>query len=553
MSTRLVFLFFAIGIFQYQLGFSQKSDDADHIAVVDGFIEEHSYQQAINYIDSLLSTDKLQGSSFFKSELNSKKGDAYYYLNELESSFEYYLLAAISEELQPENDKKFIGESYANAAYCLTVLGLHEKAIEYDQLSYNYAYLIKDSSQMAVTTSNIAINYRHQGNYDLSLKHFEEAYSIDRKLKDSIGIGYDLNSLAVLFNEWKKYDQALKYFEESMTIMKKANLKKEMATRYSNITQVYLATNNILEAERNISKAIAIDRQSKDSMSLAKHINQLGVIFEKKGSYEVAIDYHLQSLKVHEKYNTRRQIAISHRLLAQAYLKLEQSEKTLAHLDKGIEVAGSNRFLHELMNLFSLKETYSNFIGDISGAKMYQEQYHIIKDSIYSINNSNRLQKIELENELSKKEIEIVNQKTIATDSLNEQEANNKQFIIWLITGFTVVAFLLLYFIRVRRSKNEAVHQNEIALLQGKLEALIKNDPESFNIKIKDINGQLDNPLSEKEFEVVKFIFTKKSNVEIGTELELSVNTIKYHFKNIYKKFGVSNRKEALQFLLAPA
>lgn len=553
MSFRLLHLFFAIGIFQYQFGYSQKSDGTHHIIAVDKLIKDNNYQQAINYIDSIFTTIGLQGSSKLKNELNAKKGDAYYYLNNLELSFENYLFAAKSEELQADNNKKFIGDAYANAAYCLTVLGLHEKAIAYDKLAYNYAKLINDSSQMAVTTANIAINYKHQGNYKLALKHFEEAYSIDQNLNDSIGIAYDLNALAVHFKEWKKYDQALAYFEESLAIMTKADLKKEMATRYSNITQVYLEIDNIIEAERNISKAIAIDKELKDSINLAKHTNLLGLIFEKKGDYQVAIDYHLQALKVHEKYNTQSQVAISNRLLAQAYLKLGKPEKALEHLNKGIEVAASNRFLRELMNLFELKETCLNTIGDTAGARLYQEQYHIIKDSIYSIDNSNRLQKIELENELSKKEVEIENQKTLATESLNQLEANNKQFIIWLITGFAGVAFLILYLFTSRQSKNEELYELEIAELQGKLQALIKNDPESFNIKIKDINGQLDEPLSKKEFEVVKFIFTKKSNVEIGSELDVSVKTIKYHFKNIYKKFGVANRKEALQFLLAPA
>ena len=554
MSLRFLYLIGMIWALILPKGYAQQTTNkVGHLTTVEVLIEERQYKKAVDYIDSLIATDNLQGSSKLKNELNAKKGDAYYYLNELETSFEYYLFAAKSEELQSDNNKKFIGDSYANAAYCLTELGLHEKALSYDKLAYNYAKLINDSAQMAVTTANIAINYKHQGNYDLSLKHFEEAYAIDKNLKDSIGIAYDLNALAVHFKEWKKYDQALNYFEESLAIMKKAGLKKEMATRYSNISQVYLATNNILDAERNISKAIALDTELKDSLNLAKHIDLLGLIFENKGDYEIAMDYHMQALNMFQQFNTQSHIAISHRLIAQTYLKLNQPNNAIEHLDKGIELASSNRFLRELMNLFKLKETALSLMDDSSSAKLYEEQYHIIKDSIYSIDNSNRLQKIELENELSKKEAEIANQKTIATASLTELEANNKQFIIWLITGFAFVAFLLLYLFTSRQSKNQEVYEQEIAELQGKLQALIKNDPESFNIKIKDINGQLETPLSEKEFEVVKFIFTKKTNVEIGSELEVSVNTIKYHFKNIYKKFGVTNRKEALQFLLAPA
>ena len=165
--------------------------------------------------------------------------------------------------------------------------------------------------------------------------------------------------------------------------------------------------------------------------------------------------------------------------------------------------------------------------------------------------NSNKLQKIELANELNKKEIEIEDQKLLNVASMKKINADNNEFTLWLISGFVLFAIMMIGLVKVRYTKHARLYQSEIADLQSKLNALLQNDAEKFEIKIKEINQQLQEPLSSREFQILEFIFSKKSNLDIGKELGLSVNTIKYHFKSIFKKIGVKNRKEALQFLLA--
>ncbi|GIV97959.1 MAG: DNA-binding response regulator [Herpetosiphonaceae bacterium] len=51
--------------------------------------------------------------------------------------------------------------------------------------------------------------------------------------------------------------------------------------------------------------------------------------------------------------------------------------------------------------------------------------------------------------------------------------------------------------------------------------------------------------LSEREMEVLALAAKGRSNKEIGAQLGLSENTVKFHLQNIYQKLGVSNRTEA--------
>ena len=52
--------------------------------------------------------------------------------------------------------------------------------------------------------------------------------------------------------------------------------------------------------------------------------------------------------------------------------------------------------------------------------------------------------------------------------------------------------------------------------------------------------------LSEREWEVIRLAARGKQQVEISVALGIAVNTVKNHFRNIYKKLGVRSLTDAL-------
>lgn len=52
--------------------------------------------------------------------------------------------------------------------------------------------------------------------------------------------------------------------------------------------------------------------------------------------------------------------------------------------------------------------------------------------------------------------------------------------------------------------------------------------------------------LSQRELEVLGKLARGLPNAEIGVELSVSENTVRFHLKNIYEKLGVTNRTEAV-------
>ncbi|WP_432899547.1 LuxR C-terminal-related transcriptional regulator [Micromonospora matsumotoense] len=57
----------------------------------------------------------------------------------------------------------------------------------------------------------------------------------------------------------------------------------------------------------------------------------------------------------------------------------------------------------------------------------------------------------------------------------------------------------------------------------------------------------LTEPLTERELTVLRYLQSILSNVEIAAELSLSVNTVKTHVRNIYRKLDATRRREAVR------
>ena len=84
---------------------------------------------------------------------------------------------------------------------------------------------------------------------------------------------------------------------------------------------------------------------------------------------------------------------------------------------------------------------------------------------------------------------------------------------------------------------------------------ILKEENEHMRNEIIKFSSELQNPilsknkielLSVREREIFQLITLRKSNKEIANELNVSVNTVKFHIKNIYEKLEIKSRKEVL-------
>ena len=92
-----------------------------------------------------------------------------------------------------------------------------------------------------------------------------------------------------------------------------------------------------------------------------------------------------------------------------------------------------------------------------------------------------------------------------------------------------VLSVAVLYRMRVLKGENE----------------FMKNEIIKFSAELKDSPKEKLDLLSSREREIFNLIIDIKTNKEIASELNVSINTVKFHIKNIYEKLDIKSRKEA--------
>ncbi len=68
-----------------------------------------------------------------------------------------------------------------------------------------------------------------------------------------------------------------------------------------------------------------------------------------------------------------------------------------------------------------------------------------------------------------------------------------------------------------------------------------------------DVRSVYENPLStltRREMEVLSDLSSGRTNKQIARDLGVSLNTIKFHVRNLFQKLGVNSRSQAISLYL---
>ncbi len=133
-------------------------------------------------------------------------------------------------------------------------------------------------------------------------------------------------------------------------------------------------------------------------------------------------------------------------------------------------------------------------------------------------------------------------EKTLLKKKKNEEIKVQRQLKLFfiLLSLVTLALVVVLYKLYYSNKQKNTLIQNENSRMRSELEMRVSSEKkEQININ----NGNL----TERQLEIIDLVRQHKTNKEIGNELHISENTVKYHLKTIYNVLGIENRFELKQ------
>lgn len=471
------------------------------------YLKLTDYSKQIFYLTKALDISKELDNYNEYVVLLKEIGDFYKYNQEnLQKSLKYYLKALKFSKKIEDKSLSIIINRDIGYLYTHTKLQDYQKALKYYTKALNISNDLDKKNEKALTLQSIASLYGTQFNTIKQLLYLQKALLIFENIRDTSNISFIIMDIANIYihSNYKDYSKALEYFKRYLLIKNKTNHNGGYMYAISQIAKIYKEQKNYTKALEHEKKLLKIRKESgdrisgslmsigsiyKDLLNYKKALEYyqraynednneinictssffLGEIYELQLDYTKAIEYYHKAYIIYNKYNEKNAEVLLLLNLGKLYQKLSQdsvlssikNETKLVSLKKDLNLNKSNEYFRKTIELLKellkepgfrfeyynyLSEAYK-FIGNYKKAYSYLIKYKTITDSLFTIDKSKEIGKIEAKFEIEQSLIEEENKIKEQERILNE--ANSRRDLLQFsgVSIFTVLIFILIFYI----------------------------------------------------------------------------------------------------------
>ncbi|MBN8640476.1 MAG: response regulator transcription factor [Flavobacteriales bacterium] len=226
-----------------------------------------------------------------------------------------------------------------------------------------------------------------------------------------------------------------------------------------------------------------------------------------------------------------RELPIVFATKAKLYSKINDASKKEKALQDGLYFAKKFKILKYEMYMYEVMKYYYTESND-KNLKIYQRKF----DSLF-----NQYNAIIHNGKLTLLERELIEKK-------HQKETEKGQTIQIGLSGIAIILLIvsiILFFLYNENNERRKLAEKEIQLIHKQIALMTNAKDEKGENKINLAAYQL----TERQIDIINLIRQGKTNKEIGKELFISENTVKYHLKVIYDILDIEHRSELKKIL----
>ncbi len=420
------------------------------------------------------------------------------------------------------------------------------KTIEYNLKSLEIFKEYNDTKGITANLGNLGSAYLYKSNYPKALEYFLKALKINEEAGDNKGAGGNMGSIGHIYLSQKKYEKALEYFRKAMESYRNANDLNGVAMYHTNMGIVYFKQSKYIEAEKKYRMSLKINEKLGNQKSIANNLGNLGLICAEQDSYSMALSFLSRALKINKDLGDKYNTAIYTLNIGKLFLSLSQDSVSInpdelnkyVSLNKEVNLNKSIDHTLEAINLFeeigeldsrsqalkNLAEAYK-LKGEHENRADALEEYHDLKDSIYSQENADKIAALEKAREDDLKQKEIEKQKL----KIAEQKKREK-LILYFSIGFIIVMAVVMFVIYRLLKRSDKLLYNVL--------------PVSIAKRLKNKEHPISDYFTQASIVFIDIVnFTEMAKDEDPRKLVEALNAIFTSYDTIANKYGLEKIK----------
>ncbi|WP_185957538.1 tetratricopeptide repeat-containing sensor histidine kinase [Saccharicrinis carchari] len=319
-----------------------------------------------------------------------------------------------------------------------------------------------DSSVISGIYSNIALMYYYKANYTASLSYYEKSFALETLLNDSLGMAKTLQNMGLIFGNSQKYEMQQSYYMRAMELYKQMGDTRSEADIALNLGVSLIFQENFNQGYAYYLKALETYRELNDKGRIASVQTNIGYYYLKIKEYNKAFEPFNTAISVFKELDKKSGLINAYTGLGDLYAAKEQRDQAVK-MYQICESINRDVGLLDLQrdNLLSLSTAYKE-IGDVTNALRVYEHFNQIKDSIYKMNQSDKI--LELENRYKFEK---------SQNQVTELKAKNRLYLIFFLAAAFIVictgVFLFFHWRGRRMKENQRVLRLEQKVLRTQM------------------------------------------------------------------------------------
>lgn len=285
--------------------------------------------------------------------------------------------------------------------------------------------------------SNLGATYFNAGEDAKAIDFYLRSLRISEEVNDKLRIGTALNNIGGVYNNnLATEDKGLEYFLKALPIFEEIDYRDGVAMASMNVGEIYFKKKLYDSAIHYFEASLAIFDEFVDATF---PLTYLGEIYREKKDFDRAYSYHNKAIKIAEGVDAKLELTQSIVGLAKTQKLHERFPQAIASYQRAQKIA------EEVKARKELKEIYEGLTALYARGGEFKKAYHYgallanVKDSLYNTDNDRKIQLLQFNFDIEKKEAEI---DLLTKDQALKASTIQRQRIINYATGIT--GFLLL-------------------------------------------------------------------------------------------------------------
>jgi class 3 adenylate cyclase len=314
-----------------------------------------------------------------------------------------------------------------------------DEGIKYGEQALELSTKLGWKKGISSSYSSLAANYNAKSDRVKMLDYLFKALKISEEINDMRGIASNVNNIGIVFEGNGNYANALEYFLKGMKLQEEIGNKSGVAIASGNIATIYLHEKNYAKAREYNAKALKITEELGDKEGMPFYLEIMGDIYRAERNYRAAIESYFKAMKCAREIDDLNNVAICLGFVGHYYLDMAEDSvrykpdsiipptKALV-LKRAIEYLDSGRSLSQQIGfrdgVFDFSEHLSEAYeaaGNHKEAIATYKRYVALKDSVFTIENTEKITHLETQREIELKDKQIEIDKLAVAKKRNER------------------------------------------------------------------------------------------------------------------------------------